>query len=228
MSVQQVASEDGPVTPSDGISCLLPYPHLFSSRQVRGHVCGSLVISVSCWRPYLVKDSTLFHDGQTQVAMGQSGRCHHVESKGVDPCDRSGEYSRVRVVSVADVGDGLVERKGGVGAQGNTIKPVVGGEYRREGHCQDRIVNCVEMHQRTINPYPVGVLDPGWARHMYTEIEIIEDDDVELHVLGCRVDILGINCDQCLNMVQCCFTSTETIRLIRTGAQDGHRLSHNS
>ena len=27
------------------------------------------------------------------------------------------------------------------------------------------------------------------------------------------VDILGTNCDQCLSMVHCCFTSTETIRL---------------
>ena len=40
------------------------------------------------------------------------------------------------------------------------------------------------------------------------------DDDVELHVLGCRVDILGTNCDQCVCMVQCCFPSTETVRLI--------------
>ena len=24
-----------------------------------------------------------------------------------------------------------------------------------------------------------------------------DDDDVKLHVLGCRVDILGTNCDQC-------------------------------
>ena len=43
------------------------------------------------------------------------------------------------------------------------------------------------------------------------------DDDVELNVLGCRVDIFGTNCDQCVSMVQCCFTSTETVRLIRTG-----------
>jgi len=26
-----------------------------------------------------------------------------------------------------------------------------------------------------------------------------DDDDVELNVLGCRVDILGANCDQCVN-----------------------------
>ena len=41
------------------------------------------------------------------------------------------------------------------------------------------------------------------------------------------VDILGTNCDQCLSMVQCCFTSTETVRLIRT-ENPGRlpRLSH--
>ena len=43
-----------------------------------------------------------------------------------------------------------------------------------------------------------------------------DDDDGELNVLGCRVDILGTNCDQCVCMVQCCFTPTESIRLIRT------------
>ena len=30
------------------------------------------------------------------------------------------------------------------------------------------------------------------------------------------IDIVGTNFDQCLSMVQCCFTSTETVRLIRT------------
>ena len=49
-------------------------------------------------------------------------------------------------------------------------------------------------------------------------VEASDDDDVELNVLGCRVDVLGTNCDQCVSMVQCCFTSTETIRLIRTGS----------
>ena len=44
-----------------------------------------------------------------------------------------------------------------------------------------------------------------------------DDDDVGLNVrLGCRVDILGTNCDQRVCMVQCCFTSTKTIRLVRT------------
>ena len=30
------------------------------------------------------------------------------------------------------------------------------------------------------------------------------------------VDILGTNCSLCLSMVKCCFTSTETVRLLRT------------
>ena len=42
------------------------------------------------------------------------------------------------------------------------------------------------------------------------------DDDVELNVLECQIDILGTNCNECVSMVQCCFTSTETIRLVRT------------
>ena len=55
------------------------------------------------------------------------------------------------------------------------------------------------------------------------------DDDVELNVLGCRVDTVGTNCDQCVCMVQCCFTSTGTIRLIRTGSPGRPpRLSHSS
>ena len=43
-----------------------------------------------------------------------------------------------------------------------------------------------------------------------------DDDALELNVLGCRIDILETNYDQCVSMVQCCFTSTETVRLIRT------------
>ena len=54
-----------------------------------------------------------------------------------------------------------------------------------------------------------------------SEAKIYDDDDVELNVLGCWVDILillGTNCDQYVSMVQCCFMSTETIRLIRMGS----------
>ena len=40
---------------------------------------------------------------------------------------------------------------------------------------------------------------------------------------------LGTNCDQCVSMVQCCFMSTETVRLIRTGSPGWPpRLSHSS
>ena len=41
--------------------------------------------------------------------------------------------------------------------------------------------------------------------------------------------MIGTNCDQCVSMVQCCFTSTETWRLIRTGSPGRPpRLSHSS
>ena len=56
-----------------------------------------------------------------------------------------------------------------------------------------------------------------------------DDDDVELNIVVCRVDTLRTNCDQCISTVQCCFTSTETIRLIRTGSPGRpSRLSHSS
>ena len=43
------------------------------------------------------------------------------------------------------------------------------------------------------------------------------------------VDILGTNCDHCRSMVQCCFTSTETVRHIRTESPGRPpRLSHSS
>ena len=43
------------------------------------------------------------------------------------------------------------------------------------------------------------------------------------------VGMLGTNCDQCVCMVQCCFTSTETIRLIRDGSPGRPPpLSHSS
>ena len=49
------------------------------------------------------------------------------------------------------------------------------------------------------------------------------------HVPRMSADILGTNCDQCLSMVQCCFTATETIRLIRTWSPGRTpRLSHSS
>ena len=51
---------------------------------------------------------------------------------------------------------------------------------------------------------------------------------VLLNVLGSvSVDILGTSWDQCVSMVQYCFTSTETIRLVRTESPGRPpRLSH--
>ena len=43
-----------------------------------------------------------------------------------------------------------------------------------------------------------------------------DDDEVELHGPRMSVDVLRTNYDQCRSMVQCCFTSTETVRLIKT------------
>ena len=43
------------------------------------------------------------------------------------------------------------------------------------------------------------------------------------------VNILGINCDECVSMVKWCFTSTETVRLFRTESPGRPpRLSHSS
>ena len=68
----------------------------------------------------------------------------------------------------------------------------------------------------------------AWAREKISR-NMHSDDNVELNVLGCRVDILGTNCDQCVCMVQCCFTSTETIRLIGDWSPGRPpRLSHSS
>ena len=68
-----------------------------------------------------------------------------------------------------------------------------------------------------------------WSKHSTDDDDDDDDDDVEFNVLGCRVDMLGTNCDQCVCTVQCRFTSTETIRLVRTGSPGRPpRLSHSS
>ena len=54
-----------------------------------------------------------------------------------------------------------------------------------------------------------------------------DDDDVELNVLGCRLTCNRQTVTNAyISMVQCCFTCTETVRLIRTGALDGHLDFH--
>ena len=76
---------------------------------------------------------------------------------------------------------------------------------------------------RTELPLLTSLTPYRWAKPAH---KMYDDDDVELHVLGCCVELLGTNCDQCRSTVQCCFTSPETVRLIRTGAQDGHLDFH--
>ena len=76
--------------------------------------------------------------------------------------------------------------------------------------------------------YCTGLIK-NWLNIFIVALAAYDDDDVKLNVLGCRVDILGTNCDQCKCMVQCCFTSIETIRLVRTGSpRRPPRLSHSS
>ena len=61
---------------------------------------------------------------------------------------------------------------------------------------------------------------------MYT---LRDDDDCRASCPRMSVDILGTNCDQCMSMVQCCFTSTETVRLVRTESPGRPpQLSHSS
>ena len=99
---------------------------------------------------------------------------------------------------------------------------------------------CLSVHQRHDTPPAVPVYfcapGPDSTTLGYQCLSVckrrcttLTNDDVELNVLGCRADILGTNCDQCVSMVQCCCTSTEIIRLVRTGSSGRPpRLSHSS
>ena len=43
---------------------------------------------------------------------------------------------------------------------------------------------------------------PTVALGTWTVWEVGDDDDVEIHVLGCRVDTLGINCNRLLKKLK--------------------------
>ena len=46
-----------------------------------------------------------------------------------------------------------------------------------------------------------------------------------LNVLGCQADMLGtLSMEH--ELVECCFTSTDTVGLLGTGSQDGHLDFH--
>ena len=87
-------------------------------------------------------------------------------------------------------------------------------------------LKCCFTSAETVGLLGTGAQDGHLDFHTAPELSVTVNDNVELNVLGCRVDILGTNCDQCRSMVQCCFTSTETVGLLGTGAQDGHLDFH--
>ena len=138
-----------------------------------------------------------------------------------DLCDPSEHMTMGKVVSLP-----WSKEKGGGGGGGGVgggmgdghLNPAALDHYRK----QDFYTFC------KVSDKPLSVM----FRCVFVDDDDDDDDDgddVELNVLGCRVDILGTNCDQCVRMVQCCFTSTETIRLIRTWSPGRPpRLSHSS
>ena len=91
------------------------------------------------------------------------------------------------------------------------------------------LVECGFTSTETVGLLGTGTQDVHLDFNTAPELSVTVDDNVELNVVGCRVDILGTNCDQCRSMVQCCFTSTETVKLIRTESPGRPpRLSHSS
>ena len=60
----------------------------------------------------------------------------------------------------------------------------------------------------------------------FVVISQTDDDDVGLNVLRCRADVLGTHSNFHKRLVECCFTSTETVDLLGTGARDVHLDFH--
>ena len=100
-----------------------------------------------------------------------------------------------------------------------------------------------KRHLSRIWPHPVSlyrkvsVLPARYLYNSLAECMRILSLSLPVHMImmwsllssGCRVGILGTKCDQCVCMVQCYFTSTETVRPIRTGSPEWPpRLSHSS
>ena len=85
----------------------------------------------------------------------------------------------------------------------------------RSSHCSQQLF-LVGTVSGTLFPTAVErakLLCTDW---LSTTLISIVDDDVDRASCPRRsADILGTNCDQYLSTVQCCFTSTETVRLVR-------------
>ena len=62
--------------------------------------------------------------------------------------------------------------------------------------------------------------EPRTATSTFTQLLSFDKKADDVDRASCPrmpvTDILGTNCDECLSMVKCSFTSTETVRLIRT------------
>ena len=130
--------------------------------------------------------------------------------------NRAGSYICQIRLSASDLGLGL--RPGSYCAKPARIRSGWFGQILAKGIWSGSKPVCwnlgARFWQNATGPQRVSRFQ-NWLHHSSTDGGD-DDDDVELHVLGCRVDILGTNCDQCLSTVQCFFTSTETVRLIRT------------
>ena len=97
------------------------------------------------------------------------------------------------------------------------------------------------LHQRTASVRTEGSCEsgfwqngwktpPSWTVVLVPRVSscCLSADEAELHVLGCRLTV-GTSWDQCWSMVQYCFMSTESVRLVRTDSPGRPpRLSHSS
>ena len=108
VSVQKEACEDGPETPSNRISTLLTYPHLFPACQVGGHQGGTLMPCRLRLRGiHLTQDEAALDDRQLSGSMTAS--CGRGQEEGVVSCHWGGELAGVNVVAIAAVGGHFIK-----------------------------------------------------------------------------------------------------------------------
>ena len=90
------------------------------------------------------------------------------------------------------------------------------GQTKRRTYCTDIIMALV----RQLGLQMLTIAQNDKAERMTPVPSLVKLSKVIKHVAlrpqMMSVDVLGANRDQCLSMVQCCFTSTETVSLIRT------------
>ena len=85
---------------------------------------------------------------------------------------------------------------------GYSCKPVPGAETLHYTAGSSAWLKCCFTSTETVGLLGTGAQDVHLDFHTAPELlSSADDDDVELNVLGCRVDILGTHCDQCVCMV---------------------------